>query len=52
MARRRERKRICIAISLDRDLVKRIDDARQLVARSRFIEKIVKDNLVIRDWIS
>lgn len=46
------RRRIAISISLDKDLVKKIDDVRQLAPRSRFIEKIVKDNLEVQDWLS
>ena len=52
MVRKSERKRITIAISIDKDLIKKIDDVRQLAPRSRFIEKIVKDNLEVQDWLS
>jgi len=34
-----------IAISLDQQVILKIDQTRDLIPRSRFIEKIIKDSL-------
>lgn len=38
-------KRKTVAISLDHDILLRVDKIRDLIPRSRFIEKIIKDSL-------
>ena len=44
-------KRRTIAISLDNEILLRIDSVRDLIPRSRFIEKIIKDSLRSDRWM-
>ena len=45
-------KRFSIGISFDHEIIDAIDEVRGMIPRSRFIEKIIKDNLEIQDWLS